>query len=227
MKKIISSVLAVSVIASTFLTGCGNVDKNFASDYVAATMDASYKGEFNNYMKITVSKEQEVQEIYDNTIQYYTESIAYYCEVYTDDISEELNTEYTEFTKDLLSKAKYTVSSAENGKESCYVKISIKPINLLEQAESDIQECVDNYNNKLEEIGQEKLDTYTDAQYQELEDNYAKSVLDALKKNADNLEYKDNIDFTMEIRIDEDGLYAPANEDDWNTIDDYIMGIYE
>lgn len=227
MNKIISSVLAVTVIAGTLMTGCGNVDKNFASDYVAATMDASYKGEFNNYMKITVSNEEDVQEIYDNTVEYYTESIAYYCEVYTDEISEDLHTEYTEFTKELLSKAKYTVASAENGKESCYVKISIKPINLLEQAESDIQACVDDYNSTLEGIGQEELENYTDEQYQEIEDNYAKCILDALKKNADNLEYKDNIDFTMEIHIDEDGLYAPANEDDWNTIDDYIMGIYE
>ncbi len=227
MKKIISSILAVTAITGTLLTGCGGVDKDFSSDYVAGIMDASYKGEYKGYMKMTETSEEEAKKLYDSTVDYYTDAITYYCEVYTDDLSEELQDEYTTFTKDLLSKAKYTISSAENGKESCYVKISIKPINILEQAESDIQSCVDDYNKILEDIGEEELNNYTEEQYIELESDYAKNILEALKKCAENLEYKDSIDFTMEIKIDENDLYAPANEDDWNTIDDYVMGIYE
>lgn len=60
-----------------------------------------------------------------------------------------------------------------------------------------------------------------------MEDDYAENILNVLKEKSNNLEYKDTITFTMEIKIDKDGLYSPANEDDWNTIDDYVMGIYE
>ncbi|MBQ8687518.1 MAG: hypothetical protein IJ512_03065 [Ruminococcus sp.] len=226
MRKITSAVLALTVAATGVLsTGCGGVDSNFSSDYVAGILDASYKGEFNNYIKMTDATEEDAQEIYDGTVDYFASALAYYCEVYTDDISEELYAEYTALAADLLKEAKYTIASAESGKESCYVKVSIKPLNLLEQIEDDITECVDVYNEKLEEIGAEALDSMSDEEYLQLEEEYARSVLDAIKSNAENLEYKDNVDFTMEIIIDEEGCYGPANEDDWNTIDDYIMGL--
>lgn len=227
MKKTIASVLSLSMAACMIFTGCGSVDEDFSSDYVVGIMDASYKGEFKNYMKLTESTEEESKELYDSTVEYYAQSIAAYCDVYTDDISEDVYAEYVDFTEDLLSKAKYTVASAENGKESCYVKISIKPINILEQVSDDVQSCVDEYNASFESMTDEELSAMTDEKIAEYEDGYARNVLDVLKKGSENLEYKDNIDFTMEILIDDDGLYAPANEDDWNTVDDYVMGLYE
>lgn len=227
MRKIVSSVLALSVAAGAFLTGCSGVDKNFSSDYVAGIMDASYKGEFKNYMKITESTEDEAKELYDSTVKYYTESIALYCEIYTEDISEDIYAEYIAFTEELLSKAKYTVSSAENGKESCYVKVSIKPINILEQVSDEIEACIDEYNATFEQMSEDELAAMSDEEFSQYEDKYAENVLEVLKNGSANLEYKDSLDFTIEILIDEDGLYAPANEDDWNTIDDYVMGLYE
>lgn len=227
MKKLLVSVLSVSIAAGAILTGCSGVDKNFSSDYVAGIMDASYKGQFKTYMAITESTEEESKELYDSTVEYYAQSIAMYCEVYTDDISEDIYSEYVDFTEDLLSKAKYTVSSAENGKESCYVKISIKPINILEQVSDDIEVCVEEYNAAFENMSEDDFAALSDEEIRQYEDEYAKNVLDVLKKGSENLEYKDSIDFTMEILIDKDGLYAPANEDDWNTIDDYVMGLYE
>ncbi len=224
MKKITSAALALTIAATGVLgTACGGVDSNFSGDYVAGILDASYKGEFNAYMKMTESTEEEAQEIYDNTADYFASSIAYYCEVYTEDISDELYEEYITWAKDVLGQTKYTVSSAETGKESCYVKISIKPLNLIEQIEDDITACVDEYNAQLESI--ESLDSLPEEEYLALEESYAKNVLAALKENSANLEYKENVDFTMEIIIDEDGYYSPSNEDDWNTIDDYVMGL--
>ncbi|MBQ8725257.1 MAG: hypothetical protein IJY74_06280 [Oscillospiraceae bacterium] len=221
-KLTFTGIIAVVSATAVLLTGCGGVDSSFSADYVAAIMDASYKGDFEHYLSMTDSSEESAEEIYDSTVSYFAESIAYYCEVYTDDISEEIYAEYITFAEELLSKAKYTVSSSESGKDSCYVTVSVKPLNLLEQIEDDIEECVDDYNTALEAIG---FETMTDEEYQELEDSYAESVLEALKENAANLEYKDNVDYTIEIIIDDEGYYAPANEDAWNTIDDYVMGL--
>ncbi len=222
-----TSTAAVITAASLFLTGSTSVNSDVSSDYVASILDASYKGDITYYMSMTESTEEEAKEIYDSTVNYFTESLAYYCEVYLEDISEELNAEFTSVTADLLSKAKYTVASAENGKESCYVKISIKPLNILDQLDPMVEACINDYNAKLEEIGVEGLDTMSDEQYTALETDYAESILDALKSCVAAPEYKENIDFTIEIIIDEDDYYAPANENDWNTIDDYVMGLYE
>lgn len=226
MNKVISPILAAAMLAGLALSGCNTMDKNFSEDYVKGALDASYKGEFDKYLDTTDGKEEDAQELYDNTVDYYTEVIAQYCDVYTEDISDEVHDEYTEFAKELLSKADYTIASSENGKETCYVKVVIKPINILEQSEDDISAYIDEFNASIEEIGEE-LNDYSDEQYQALEDDYAENVLSILKEKSNNLEYKDTVTFTMEIKIDKDGLYSPANEDDWNTIDDYVMGIYE
>jgi hypothetical protein len=223
MKKLtFTGISAVVSATAILLTGCSGVDSNFSADYVAAIMDASYKGDFEHYLSMTDSSEANAEEIYDSTVTYFADSLAYYCEVYTEDISEDVYAEYITFAEDLLAKAKYTVSSSENGKDSCYVTVSVKPMNLLEQIEGDIEACIEEYNTTLETIDIENI---TDEDYLEIENNYAKSVIDALKKNAENLEYKDNVDYTIEIIIDEEGYYAPANEDAWNTIDDYVMGL--
>ncbi len=221
-KLTFTRISAVIFAAAAALTGCSGVDSNFSADYVAAIMDASYKGEFEHYLSMTDASDDSAEEIYDDTVTYFADSIAYYCEVYTEDISEEMYEKYITFAEDLLSKAKYTVSSSENGKESCYVTVSIKPLNLLEQSESDIESCIDDYNAALENID---IETISDEEYLQLEDSYAENVLNALKENAENLEYKENVDYTIEIIIDEDGFYAPANEDSWSIIDGYVMGI--
>ncbi len=226
MNKFVSPILAATMLAGIALSGCNTMDKYFSEDYVLGALDASYKGDFDKYLDTTDGKEEDAQELYDNTVDYYTEVIAQYCDVYTEDISDEVHDKYTEFTKELLLKADYTIASSENGKETCYVKIVIKPINILEQSEDDIAAYIEEFNTSIEEIGEE-INNYTDEQFQDLEDDYAENVLNILKEKSNNLEYKDTITFTMEIKIDKDGLYSPANEDDWNTIDDYVMGIYE
>lgn len=225
MKKITGALLAITICSCTFITGCNKVDTEFSMNYVAGIMDASYKGEFNNYMIITKSSEEEAKTLYDTTVEYYTASIAYYCEIYTEDLSEELQNEFTEFTEDLLMKSKYTVASAESGNDSCYVRVSIKPINLLEQVEDDIKICINDFNSTLSEIGEENLQSLPEEEFKKLENDYASKVLDVLKEGSENLEYKDNIDFTIEIKS-EDDVYCPVNEDDWNTIDDYVMGLF-
>lgn len=198
------------------------IDSNFAESYVSSIMDASYKGEFEHYISMTDSSEESGEEIYNSTVTYFANSLAYYCEVYTEDISEELYAEYITFAEELLAKAKYTVSSSEIDEDSCYITVSINPMNLLEQIESDINECVDSYNTALETI---EFETITDKKYRELEDNYAKNVLDILKENSKTLEYNESVDYIIEIIIDDEGYYAPINEDSWNVIDDYVMGL--
>ncbi len=226
MKKITALLLGFTATSCILATGCGKVDSNVSGNYVAAILDASYKNQSKNYIAMTESTEEEANEIYNSTVKYFTEYITYYCEVSSEDISDDLNAEFTSAAAELLYKSKYTVASSENGKESCYVKVSIKPLDILSQLEPDIEACIEEYNLELEALGEEGLENLTDEQYTELEEDYARNVLEALKKCAAEPEYKDNVDFTIEIEIDDDGYYAPANENDWNTIDDYVMGLY-
>ena len=78
MKKITGALLALSICSCTFITGCKKVDTGFSMDYVAGIMDASYKGEFQNYMSVTKSSEEEAESLYDDTVKDYGEFIHYY-----------------------------------------------------------------------------------------------------------------------------------------------------
>lgn len=229
MKKI-TRFFAVIAGLCVMLTGCGKVDTSFSSDYVSGVLDASYKADFTYYVYASDSDADAAQELYDGTVLYYADSIAYYCEVDLDNVDQVVYDEYIAFTEELLSKSKYTVSSAESGNDSCYVTVSIKPINILAQMETGIQTCIDEFNAQVEAAGEEAVQAMTDEEYaefeHELENSYAMSILDSLKTCSENLEYKDSVDFTIQIIIDDQGLYAPKNEDDWNTIDDYVMGLY-
>ncbi len=229
MKKTTGIIAAISC-ASIILTGCGKVDASFSKDYVDSVLDASYKADFDQYISSSDSSEEEAQEMYDGTVSYYAESIAYYCDVDLEIVDQEIYDQYITFTEDLLKKAKYTISTAESGDDSCYVTISIKPIDIFTQMDTSIQTCIDEYNAVVDSTSEETLMNMSDEEYEsfelQLENDYASSVLGELKACSENLTYKDNIDFTMQIIIDDEGRYSPNNEEDWNTIDDYVMGIY-
>ena len=62
-KLTFTRISAVIFAAAAALTGCSGVDSNFSADYVAAIMDASYKGEFEHYLSMTDASDDSAEEI--------------------------------------------------------------------------------------------------------------------------------------------------------------------
>lgn len=138
MKKRMMSLAVVLVLAAGMLTGCGGMSEDDAKEYVQATLDASYKADFEAYMKVTDSSKEEVQKFYDDNI----ENIVTSSGIGDMGVSSELLKKYEELYKTLLSKAKYTVGEAKETEEGFEVSVKVEPFAFMEGVEGELTEAV-------------------------------------------------------------------------------------
>ena len=69
MKKMKCLVLVLVLALSAWtLSGCGGMSEDEAKEYAQAVLDASYKGEFDSYMELTDSTEEEAREMYEGNM---------------------------------------------------------------------------------------------------------------------------------------------------------------
>ena len=64
----------------------------------------------------------------------------------------------------------------------------------------------------------------TEAELLVAEDEYANEILNIITPYVTNMQYKETVTKIVEININDDGLFGISTED-WNDIDDYVMGI--
>ena len=70
MKRMKCGILALlAAVSMAVLTGCGGgMTADDAKEYAQAVLDASYKGEFDSYMELTDSTEEEAREMYEGNV---------------------------------------------------------------------------------------------------------------------------------------------------------------
>ena len=69
MKRMKYLVFALVLMISAWaLAGCGGMSEDEAKEYAQAVLDASYKGEFDSYMELTDSTEEEAREMYEGNM---------------------------------------------------------------------------------------------------------------------------------------------------------------
>ena len=115
MKKKCMLTLILSV-AVMLLGGCGSMSAEDATLYTQSILDASYKGEFKEYIEQTESTEEEAQEIYDASLDVIMAESGFE-EL---GISDELEANYRQLFQDMLQSAKYEVGEAKEEEDDSY-----------------------------------------------------------------------------------------------------------
>ena len=200
MKKFKKIALAlVCVLMVSMLGGCAA--KFDAQAYLTALLDASYKNDSKAFVEMKIGTAEEAAELYEQGLD--SEMDAFLA---TLTVSEELEAEFRQLFKDLLSKVKYTVQGAEKQEDGSYiVTVSYEQMIIFEPILADYEEAVT-----------EMYTTWTESEEIPSEDEMMEQMIvalrDCMKSNLESVEYAeaDTAEVTIELI---DDVYTP-NQDD-------------
>ena len=151
-----SLLLVFTMMIGFTLTGCSDFD---ASRYVQSCLDASFHGEFEAYMEMTNSTEDEARSAYDSLIQSEVDTLA---QGYS--LSYEQKEKFRQLFTDMYKACKYEVGEAtKNDDKSFTVQITTYKLTVFEGMTDSAQQyitefCTNNTDSSTDEIYAAVLD---------------------------------------------------------------------
>lgn len=216
IRKHLVLITTVILLASS-LSGCG-LFRNYKKEYMAyvkGILDVNYKGEFDEYRKLTKASEEETQKVYDDGIAYFCTALMNYYGL-QDIEGSDIKPQFTELAKNIYKKASYEVTGAEKSSGTYTVDITIYPIDILTITHDDVVAYIEDFNNRVD-AGE--FNEYDREQY---EITYAQGIIDILNKaleQSGNLEEAKNITVT----IINDGEVYYISDADFLALDNAII----
>lgn len=197
-------VVMILMLALTFaLIGCKKEDKKFnAGEYVKATLDCLYKGEYDTYIKLTDSTEEEAQAEYEGMLDENAAAL----EVY--ELSDELLAEYRAYFADVHAKTEYSVKEvAEDAEGNFIVTMEVSPINYMEGVEEIAESKFAAYAEEIQNSGEAFPST------EEQTDKFYRFMLEASLEVLANATYEEAVTVDVYVYKDADGVYCIDEED--------------
>lgn len=202
MKGMRRGILALALLLSlaAMLAGCGGgMTAEDAKEYVQAVLDASYKGEFDSYMELTDSTEEEAVSMYEGNVDATMATVGF------DEmgISEDMQEDYRQLFLDLAKQAKYSLGEAteiENGYE---IEVTIEPFIGMNDLENELTNILMQDLAAAAEIPTEE----------ELNQMTMQTLYDLLSEKVASPEYGEAQTMTVRVTADSDNVYSIPEED--------------
>lgn len=225
MKKVIGNINIVSILVvfSVFFTGCGLFFN--PSKYVKAYFDTIYKGDFDEYSKITSIKKEQAQEKYDDSCK---AKIDYFAKVFcfTDDagnisIDDSIREQIKDLYKELYSKIEYTVDDNSTKIEDGYiVNVSVSPMLIFEDSMDEVNEFVSQYNADILSGKYNDINVYSQGTLNNL---YQNGILKVFKDKMNDIRYGEPEEISIRIMRNNDKNSYYINIDDLNKFSQMII----
>ncbi|HIY56335.1 MAG TPA: hypothetical protein H9971_09200 [Candidatus Dorea merdavium] len=200
MKRMKCLVLALVLMISAWaLAGCGGMSEDEAKEYAQAVLDASYKGEFDSYMELTDSTEEEAREMYEGNMDATMAAVGF------EELgaSQEMQADYRQLFLDMAKLAKYSlgdVTEMENGFE---IQVTVEPFIGLDGLETELTDAV---MAQLTESGEIPDDD-------ELNQMTMQTMYDLMQDRLEAPEYGEAESMTIRVTADSDNVYSIPEED--------------
>lgn len=128
---VLSAVVVLMLAAGILLFMYSRFD---AAEYSRAMLDATYKNQTENYMKLSGLSQKEAEEIFQKNLD------ATMAEFQNLELPEELEKNYRSLFENIVKQVKYTIDSSEKtGKKNYAVSITVKPMLLFDDTYEEFQ----------------------------------------------------------------------------------------
>lgn len=214
--------LIISILLVTLLNGCSTISlltqgEFDASGYVQGIMDASYKGEFDQYIKLTQDTQENATTAYEAVMETKAEGFANYTAV---TLNEEMKAKFIEYSKQIYQNSKYEVSDAKKTDKGFTVDITISPMLILKSISNEGKDYVADFNEK------NANGDFTELSDEEFAAEYAKGIMQIFENNIATIQYDEPVTITVNVVLQEDKVYTMEAEE-FTKIDSVILKTVE
>jgi len=197
MKKKILVFLMMMLMG--IITGCG-MSEDDAKEYVKASLDAAYKGEFEAFVNITDSTPEGAKAMYEENIIHTMEAAGFN----EKNLDEELLEKYEQFFLKSMNMADYTIGEAYETPEGDFeVEVVVRPLKVFEGIDQTVTDEVLSRIEKMKKHPTEKQITKISFEV----------MYDILAKKIDKAEYGDEKAVVIRLHKNEKGMYMISEED--------------
>ena len=199
MKKrvFLAFLIAIAIIV---LCGCGKLSEEDAKLYAESVLDASYKGEFEEYIKQTDSTEEEARNAYESNLGALMKESGFE----EAGISEELQANYRQLFQDMLKSAKYHVGDAkEDTKDSFTIDVTVSAFTAF----AGISEETNNW------LTEQFVDATEVPEEAELNEMFFQKMYELMAAKISDPAYGEEMVVAIHVKPDSDGVYYIPDED--------------
>lgn len=207
MKRRKSLIALLLTVVMVMLCGCSSgMSADDAKSYTQSILDATYKGEFKDYIKWTGSTEDEAKKLYDGNMDTTLEQ-AGFTEL---GLSDELLAKYKQLFKDMASQAKYEVGEAKEDDNDGYtVEVKVYPFTGFDGLQDEVTSQVD-------------VNSLTGKSEQEIYETIFTKMYEIMAQKLESPTYGDAQTITVQVTPDDDGVYS-ISESDLTEIDNAMF----
>lgn len=195
------------------LSACGT--KFDAKAYIKSCLDVQFKGEFEEYMKLTESSKADSEKLYNNGIDAFMQGYEALS------LPEELENKFREAYKKMLKTAKYTVKEAKETDDGFVVKVAVEPMKCFENYAADLQELQQKFLTDMQAKVQKEGKTPSQ---KEIMEQMAEIVYQDLEERISKCEYGKEEIVEVKVKKDSNKKYT-ANETDLGIVAQKALGV--
>lgn len=194
--------LLLSSIFLAFLSGCSQLFDR--SGYVQDMLDATYKGEFEEYARITDSTVGEIESDYNDFIQHETEVFLRFSGLSQDDvIPSDLLEQISQAIKELYSQVHYRVDESDRDGN---VTIDIEPLDVYNGLYPEFLAFNQEFRQRNNDY---EFQDYTDEEFTR---EYLTPLIQLLTEYTAAPTYREPVTVTVNVSLSDNGKYGISDE---------------